>query len=169
MLRGGPAKAATPIAGEPLATNASPGPLPSPISMLPAASACCTLASPPRSALSMSRPCLAKKPCSMPISTGRKVQAVPCALPTWICSLARAACAPMSMAAATSNMPPQRDMCCDMLMNVLVAIQSGVRSRGSMRIHLSRLRPCRPRRRRASPVRQSARQAQDISRTRPNR
>src|SRR5215469_1881270 len=91
MLRGGPANCATPIAAPPFEASAMPGPLPRPKSTLPATSACCTLASPPRLALSTSRPSLPKMPCSMPISTGRKVQAVPCALPTCTASLARAA------------------------------------------------------------------------------
>src|SRR5579875_1236179 len=102
MLRGGPAKAATPIDAPPFAEKAMPGPLPRPKSTLPAASACCTLASPPRSELSTARPCLAKKPCAVPISTGRKVQAVPCALPTRTISAATASVPAKAAASAIS-------------------------------------------------------------------
>src|ERR1700728_3517733 len=75
MLRGAPYISATALAGTPLAANAMPGPLPMPISALPAVSNCCSLASPVEADASMSRPYLAKMPDCTPISSGVKVQA----------------------------------------------------------------------------------------------
>ena len=54
--------AATAFAGTPLAMKAMPGPLPMPMSMLSAVSACCILASPPNAETSISTPCLANMP-----------------------------------------------------------------------------------------------------------
>ena len=73
---GGPAMAAMPLTGEPLAMKASPGPEPSPISMPSAAIACCSLASPPKPAISISRPLFLKMPVRTPTSTGTKENAV---------------------------------------------------------------------------------------------
>ena len=53
-----------------------------PMSMLSAVSACCILASPAAADASISSPCLAKMPVSMPTSSGVKVQANATALPT---------------------------------------------------------------------------------------
>src|SRR5579885_2165999 len=105
MLRGAPAKAATPITGEPLAANASPGPLPRPKSMLFAAKACCTFASPARSTMSRSMPYLAKRPASRPTSATRKVQAPRCALPSRTVSAAAARDMPAAASAAANAAP----------------------------------------------------------------
>src|SRR5215471_6305201 len=75
MFRGRLYIAATALAGTPLALKAMPGPLPMPISMLPEVSNCCSLASPADADASISRPCLAKMPVWMPISSGVKVHA----------------------------------------------------------------------------------------------
>src|ERR1700730_14921226 len=76
------AMAATPTTGAPLTMKASSGPEPRPTSMLPAASACCNLALPPKSYFSTSIACLLKIPVSMPISPGTKENASDTALPT---------------------------------------------------------------------------------------
>ena len=75
MFRGTPAIAATAFAGTPFAMKAMPGPLPMPMSRLSAVNACCSLASPVAAEASISRPCLAKMPVWMPMSSGVKVQA----------------------------------------------------------------------------------------------
>src|SRR5438477_434138 len=72
MFLGTPAMAATAFAGTPLAMKAMPGPLPIPMSMLSAVSACCNLASPPNADTSISSPCLANRPVVIPTSTGVK-------------------------------------------------------------------------------------------------
>src|ERR1700722_6422311 len=79
---GGPAMAAMPRTGEPLTMKASPGPEPSAMSIAPAAIACCNLASPPKLAISMSRPCCLKIPVRTPTSSGTNENASRPALPT---------------------------------------------------------------------------------------
>ncbi len=79
---GGPAMAAMPFTGEPLTMKASPGPEPSAMSMPSAAIACCRRASPPKFAISMSRPCRLKMPVRTPMSSGTKENASRPALPT---------------------------------------------------------------------------------------
>src|SRR5579862_6814287 len=81
-----------------------PGPLPRPNSMLPAAKACCTLASPVKSITSTSRPYFAKIPSATPRSAARNVQAAPCALPRRTLSAAMAL--PAMRAKATHNSAP---------------------------------------------------------------
>ena len=81
-ISGGPAMAAMPLTGEPLTMKARPGPEPKPTSMLSAAIACCTLASPPKLATCRSRPLRLKMPVWLPTSTGTKENAVRPALPT---------------------------------------------------------------------------------------
>src|SRR5580693_8610220 len=75
MFCGAPNMAATAFAGTPLAMKAMPGPEPMPISIEPEARSCCSLASPADADSSMSRPCLAKMPAWMPISSGVNDQA----------------------------------------------------------------------------------------------
>ena len=72
-----PAMAMTALAGTPFAMNAMPGPEPMPTSMLSAVSACCIFASPPNAEASISSPCLAKMPRSMPTNPGAWSLAVP--------------------------------------------------------------------------------------------
>src|SRR5215831_16855644 len=79
---GGPAIAAMPFTGEPLTMKASPGPEPSAMSIPSAAIACCSLASPPKLAISMSRFCRRKMPVRTPMSTGTNENASRPALPT---------------------------------------------------------------------------------------
>ncbi len=62
--------------------KARPGPDPKPISMLSAAIACWTFASPPKLDTSRSRPLLPKMPVCVPTSIGTKENAVLPALPT---------------------------------------------------------------------------------------
>ncbi len=80
-LLGAPAIAATPRIGEPLTANTKLVPPASPISTLPATSACCSFASPVRVEISASMPYLAKKPSSAAISTGTIAQITSIALP----------------------------------------------------------------------------------------
>src|ERR1700685_95769 len=75
MFCGAPNMAATALAGTPLAMKAMPGPEPMPISIEPEARSCCSLASPADADSSISRPCLAKMPAAMPISSGVNDQA----------------------------------------------------------------------------------------------
>src|ERR1051326_2109272 len=90
MLRGGPYISATALAGTPLTANAMPGPEPMPMSMLPAVSSCCSLASPDEAEASTVMPCLAKMPSWIPMSSGVKVQANGTTLATRRLSAARA-------------------------------------------------------------------------------
>lgn len=99
-LRGGPAKAATAMTGEPFTANAIDGPLPSANSRLPLASPCCSFASPGSATISTSSPCLAKRPASFPTSRVVKVQALAAALPT--CTVSAATAAPPPPASAES-------------------------------------------------------------------
>src|ERR1051326_4479030 len=81
-VSGGPAIAAMPLTGEPLAMKASPGPEPRPMSMPSAAIACWTRASPPKLEICRSRPCFLKMPVAAPISAGTNEKASRPALPT---------------------------------------------------------------------------------------
>src|SRR5579863_4699031 len=100
---GASAKAATPIAGTPLAMNASSGPEPSPISMLPEASPCCSFALPAKSYFSTSSPYFLKMPVSMPTSRGTNENASEIALPTRIFVSARASSVKAPLTAATTR------------------------------------------------------------------
>ena len=62
--------AATPISGAPLATKASSGPDPMPISIEFAAIACCTRGPPPKLITSRSMPCFLKMPAAVPTCSG---------------------------------------------------------------------------------------------------
>lgn len=87
---GGPAIAATPFTGAPLATRPRSSPTPNPTSMLPAASACCCFAGPPNVAGSMVSPSAAKRPRFMPKSSSMKVKDCGIASPTRIVAAAPA-------------------------------------------------------------------------------
>src|SRR5215203_4916783 len=82
MFFGAPYITATALAGTPLTMKAMPGPLPMPMSALSAVNACWSLASPAAAEASISSPCFAKMPASMPTSSGVKVQANATALTT---------------------------------------------------------------------------------------
>jgi hypothetical protein len=99
MSRGSLPKEATATIGAPLTANAIAGPLPRPTSTLPEASACCSLASPPKAVISTSIPYFLKRPSCTPTSTPMKVQAMPTALPTRTASLAQAGAASAASAA----------------------------------------------------------------------
>ena len=74
--------AAIAFTGEPLAMKAMPGPEPSATSILSAAIACCSLASPAKAVACTSRPSFLKMPSWMPTSSGTKENASGTALPT---------------------------------------------------------------------------------------
>src|SRR5579862_456138 len=95
----GPVLSQTAIIGAPLATNAISVPAPSPISMLPAASACAILLPPPKSMIFKSSPCFLKRPSSSPTLTGMSASEVGEALPTVSAVSAEAG----ATAAATPN------------------------------------------------------------------
>src|SRR6185312_14517909 len=78
----GPVVSQTAIIGAPLATNAISLPAPSPISTLPAATACAILLPPPSSTIFRSSPCFLKMPSSLPTFTGMIASDVGDALPT---------------------------------------------------------------------------------------
>src|SRR5262245_16711017 len=101
-LAGGPYMAATPIAGAPLARKPSPGPEPSPTSRLPAASACCSCASPRKLVTSTSIPSFSKVFASIPTSVALKANELGTALPSLTLSSANAAPAGHSISAATT-------------------------------------------------------------------
>ena len=81
--------AATPLTGEPLATNAMAGPEPSRTSMESPAAACCMRASPANAVSSTSTLFFWKIPSLMPTSGGTKEKASATALPTRILSAAK--------------------------------------------------------------------------------
>src|SRR5262249_38517277 len=100
-LAGGPYMAATPIAGAPLARKPSPGPEPSPTSTPPAASACCSWASPRKLVTSISIPSFSKTLASLPTSIAPKANELGPALPSLTLSSATAALAGHSASAAS--------------------------------------------------------------------
>ncbi len=108
---GGPAKAATPSSVLPLATKASSGPEPRPISMALAASPCCSLALPAKSVLSIARPWRPKKPLAMPTSSGVKSNGPAIALPTRSVSSPRAPPLPSASIAASAKAAKPRGRC----------------------------------------------------------
>src|SRR5579864_1833930 len=105
MFCGAPNMAATAFAGTPLTMKAMPGPEPMPISIEPEVRSCCSLASPADADSSMSRPCLAKMPVCMPMSSGVNDQANGTTLATRSFS---AAFAEVSDAASKSTARPLR-------------------------------------------------------------
>ena len=102
-MSGGPAIAAMALTGEPLMMKAIPGPEPKPTSTASAAMACCSLASPPKPLISMSRPFLAKIPTSLPTLAGTKENASRPTLPTRMRSAADAADAVSQLAASEAT------------------------------------------------------------------
>src|SRR5215475_10543802 len=99
---GAPYMAATPIAVAPLARKPSPGPEPRPTSRLPAASACCSCASPRKLVTSISIPSFSKILASMPTSVALKANELGTALPSRTLSSANAAPVGHSASAATT-------------------------------------------------------------------
>src|ERR1700677_4767375 len=97
---GGPASAATALAGEPLTRNARSGPPPSAMSMAPEARPSCSFELPAKPIDSISRPCFLKMPVCMPTSSGTKENAAGSALPTRSVSAAALLVTRLSTAAA---------------------------------------------------------------------
>src|SRR6266508_3523425 len=100
---GGPYMAATPIAGAPLARKPSPGPEPRPTSRLPAASACCSWASPRKLVTSISTPSFSNILASIPTSVAPKANELGTALPSLTLSSANAA--PPGHSASVASRP----------------------------------------------------------------
>src|SRR5262245_44541835 len=82
-----------PISGAPLATKASSGPEPMPMSMALAAIACWTRGPPPKLMISRSTPCLWKMPASIPTCSGTNWNVPACGWPTRTLVCAGAGCA----------------------------------------------------------------------------
>src|SRR5262249_2269609 len=101
---------ATPFTGAPRSRSASSGPALTPMSMLSAASACCSRAPPPTAVISTSRPCRLKIPWRTPMSSGRNANASATALPTRSFSCADA-CAPMSSTTHAAATTENTDLC----------------------------------------------------------
>src|SRR3984893_16780645 len=88
-FRGAPYMAATPIIGAPLTRKPSPGPDPRPTSRLPAASACCSCASPRKLDTARSSPSRSNIFASIPTSAAPKANELGTALPRRMVSRAR--------------------------------------------------------------------------------
>src|SRR5215813_5982644 len=100
---GASAMAATAISGAPLATKASSGPEPMPMSMAPAAIACCTRGPPPKLMISTSMPCFLNRPASVPTCSGTNWKVPACGWPTRTLVCASAPCAPMTARSANTK------------------------------------------------------------------
>jgi hypothetical protein len=119
--------AATPISGAPLATKASSGPEPMPISIESAASACCTRGPPPKLITSTLILCFLKMPASMPTWSGTNWNVPTCGWPTrtLVCASAGESTATLNPTAAATR--PIRDI----VSSVIVLADVGVHHSGA--------------------------------------